>query len=193
MSAIGPLALVAVIYIIIGTTIGYVIRELFYVPRNFWQGVVVANGLSNWGNLRESLTYCLVTVFSLNISAQFTATAVVVTVAAHSPFDPDTDPGLGVSYVSIFIVVRPSLLDLPQDPSLSSPHVDIPNCVLDMWSCRLARVGLRTRRAPRRRSRNTSQMEPETDRLLDLSPRPAQARSTLSLSYQIGLTRHSAR
>lgn len=53
VSAIGPLALVAVIYVIIGFTFGILIREFCYVPRNFWQGLVVATGMSNWGNLRE--------------------------------------------------------------------------------------------------------------------------------------------
>ncbi|KIY50656.1 hypothetical protein FISHEDRAFT_11054, partial [Fistulina hepatica ATCC 64428] len=84
VSAIGPLALIAVIYILLGLLFGLVIREVCYVPRNFWQGIVVACALSNWGNL---------------------PTAVVMTVMAEAPFDPDTDPELGVSYVSIFILV----------------------------------------------------------------------------------------
>lgn len=54
VSAIGPLALIAVIYVFIGFIFGYIIREVCYVPRNFWQGIVVATGMSNWGNLRTS-------------------------------------------------------------------------------------------------------------------------------------------
>lgn len=52
VSAIGPLVLLATVYILIGLLFGLVIREVFYVPRNFWQGVVVASGLSNWTSMR---------------------------------------------------------------------------------------------------------------------------------------------
>ena len=50
--AIGPLALLAIMYILIGLLGGLAIREVCYVPRNFWQGIVVASGLSNWSSLR---------------------------------------------------------------------------------------------------------------------------------------------
>jgi predicted permease len=56
VSAIGPLALIAVVYVLLGFLFGYLIREVCYVPRNFWQGIIVATGLSNWGNLRELLS-----------------------------------------------------------------------------------------------------------------------------------------
>ena len=52
ISAIGPLALLATVYILIGLLCGLVIREVCYVPRNFWQGIVVASGFSNWSSLR---------------------------------------------------------------------------------------------------------------------------------------------
>jgi len=52
VSAIGPLALLAIVYILTGLLCGLAIRELCYVPRNFWQGIVVASGLSNWSSLR---------------------------------------------------------------------------------------------------------------------------------------------
>lgn len=54
ISAIGPMFLLAYIYQAFGFLLGLVIREIFYVPRNFWQGIVVMSGLSNWGNLRRS-------------------------------------------------------------------------------------------------------------------------------------------
>jgi len=53
--AIGPLALLAIVYILVGLLCGLVIREACYVPRNFWQGIVVASGLSNWSSLRMCL------------------------------------------------------------------------------------------------------------------------------------------
>ncbi|KAI0758156.1 auxin efflux carrier [Fomes fomentarius] len=83
ISALGPLFLIAFTYQAIGFAFGLVIRETCYIPRNFWQGVIVMTGMSNWGNLPN---------------------AVVMSVTRQAPFNGDTDPALGVSYVSIFIV-----------------------------------------------------------------------------------------
>ncbi|KAI0651194.1 auxin efflux carrier [Trametes meyenii] len=83
ISALGPIILMASIYMISGFLMGIVIREVCYVPRNFWQGIVIMTGMSNWGNLPN---------------------AVVMSVTQRSPFNPATDPALGVSYVSIFSV-----------------------------------------------------------------------------------------
>lgn len=52
VGAIGPTFLIALIYAILGLIFGLIIREVCYVPRNFWQGIVVACCLGNWGNLR---------------------------------------------------------------------------------------------------------------------------------------------
>ncbi|TFK52797.1 auxin efflux carrier [Heliocybe sulcata] len=82
-AAIGPLFLLAYTYQIIGFIFGYIVRELFYVPRNFWQGIVIMCGMSNWGSLPNSI---------------------VTSITTQAPFDPDTDPELGVSFVSIFIL-----------------------------------------------------------------------------------------
>ncbi|KAI1790992.1 auxin efflux carrier [Ganoderma leucocontextum] len=83
ISALGPLFLIAFTYQAIGFLCGLLVREFCYVPRDFWQGIVVLAGMSNWGNL---------------------PTAVVLSVTQQAPFNPETDPALGVSYVSIFIV-----------------------------------------------------------------------------------------
>ena len=53
IAALGPLFLVAFTYQAIGFLCGLIIREFCYVPRNFWQGVIVMTGMSNWGNLRN--------------------------------------------------------------------------------------------------------------------------------------------
>ena len=52
ITAIGPTFLIALIYAILGLLFGIVIREVCYVPRNFWQGIIVACCLGNWGALR---------------------------------------------------------------------------------------------------------------------------------------------
>ncbi|KAF9066999.1 auxin efflux carrier [Rhodocollybia butyracea] len=84
ISAIGPLMLLAVIYIFVGFVSGLIIREICFVPRNFWQGIIIAAGMSNWGNL---------------------PTSIVQSVTAHPPFNGTSDVELGISFVSVFIMV----------------------------------------------------------------------------------------
>ncbi|KAI0632968.1 auxin efflux carrier [Trametes polyzona] len=83
VSALGPVILIASIYMLSGFVMGIIIREICYVPRNFWQGIVIMTGMSNWGNLPN---------------------AIVLSVMQQPPFNPAVDPSLGVSYVSIFTV-----------------------------------------------------------------------------------------
>ncbi|CED85262.1 Auxin efflux carrier [Phaffia rhodozyma] len=84
VSALGPLIMSAVLYELIGLVFSLIIREIFWVPRNFQWGILMAGTLSNWGNL---------------------PTAIVQSVATNAPFDPDTDPTLGVAYISVFMIV----------------------------------------------------------------------------------------
>lgn len=56
ISALGPLFLTAFTYMGLGFLGGVLIREVCYVPRNFWQGIIILTGMSNWGNLRQSLS-----------------------------------------------------------------------------------------------------------------------------------------
>lgn len=62
VSALGPVILIASIYMFSGFLMGIVIREICYVPRNFWQGIVIMTGMSNWGNLREYLLHLPLTL-----------------------------------------------------------------------------------------------------------------------------------
>jgi predicted permease len=55
ISAIGPLMLLSYIYQAFGFALGLAIREFTFVPRNFWQGIIILCGMSNWGNLRKYL------------------------------------------------------------------------------------------------------------------------------------------
>ena len=89
--AIGPLALLAVVYILIGLLCGLAIREVCYVPRNFWQGIVVASGLSNWSSLRMSWFALKVTWYDPPLMLIPLATAVLMSITQSSPFDPETD------------------------------------------------------------------------------------------------------
>lgn len=54
--ALGPLVGLAFTYHALGLVMGVVIRELCYVPRNFWQGLVVLCIMSNWASLRKLFT-----------------------------------------------------------------------------------------------------------------------------------------
>ncbi|RXK39192.1 hypothetical protein M231_03549 [Tremella mesenterica] len=89
ISAFGPLALVAFMYMTVGGLLGWIVREIFYVPADFRYGIVVMGVISNWGNL---------------------PTAVVQTVAQNAPFDPSTDIELGVAYIAVFILLMNTLL-----------------------------------------------------------------------------------
>ncbi|KAF5391228.1 hypothetical protein D9757_003032 [Collybiopsis confluens] len=84
ISAIGPLMLLALVYIVVGCLFGFFIREICFIPKNFWYGIVVCTALSNWGNL---------------------PTSIVESVTAHPPFNGTTDVQLGISFVSIFVMV----------------------------------------------------------------------------------------
>jgi auxin efflux carrier family protein len=68
VSAIGPLILLAVTYIIIGFVFGLLIREVCYVPRNFWQGMIVLCGISGWGNLRKDMHVSHLSVLTRSFS-----------------------------------------------------------------------------------------------------------------------------
>jgi auxin efflux carrier family protein len=57
ISAIGPLMLLAYTYQAIGLIFGIILREFMYVPRNFWQGILILCGMSNWANLCEFAPY----------------------------------------------------------------------------------------------------------------------------------------
>jgi lipoprotein signal peptidase len=48
----GPLFLVAFLYMAIGLALGWVVKQLFWVPHRFRYGIIVAGGWSNWGDIR---------------------------------------------------------------------------------------------------------------------------------------------
>lgn len=49
----GPLVLVAIIYQAMGIVIGWLVRQLFWVPHRFRYGILVAGGFYNAGDIRE--------------------------------------------------------------------------------------------------------------------------------------------
>lgn len=95
ISAFGPLAMMAIIYQLLGLIGSLIIRELFYVPRDFRWGVLVLGIISNWGKLQ----FIDIGVFGVLMSGNL-PTAVVQTMAKEPPFDPATDVDLGVAYIA---------------------------------------------------------------------------------------------
>jgi predicted permease len=49
----GPLVLIALIYMLIGITLSWIIKQLFWVPHRFRHGILVAGGWANIGDIRE--------------------------------------------------------------------------------------------------------------------------------------------
>jgi predicted permease len=53
ISALGPLCLVAVLYLAIGIVLAWIVRTFFWVPHRFRHGILVAGAWGNWGDIRE--------------------------------------------------------------------------------------------------------------------------------------------
>lgn len=80
----GPLSLVAILFVVIGTGLFAILREIFYVPGDFQWGFLMLGAMSNWGNL---------------------PIAVVQSVGTETPFDPERDQALGIAYIAVFILI----------------------------------------------------------------------------------------
>ncbi|QRV76962.1 hypothetical protein RhiJN_19808 [Ceratobasidium sp. AG-Ba] len=81
--ALGPLILVGCIYQLYGLFIAWIVRTVFWVPRRFHNGILVAGAWSNWGDL---------------------PTAVIISMTATAPFSKG-DSDVAVAYISAFILV----------------------------------------------------------------------------------------
>jgi auxin efflux carrier family protein len=55
----GPLTLVALIYEALGILLAYIIRTFFWVPHRFRNGILIAGGWSNWGDIRTLPSHSL--------------------------------------------------------------------------------------------------------------------------------------
>lgn len=80
----GPLSLIAILFVVIGTSLFAILREIFYVPGDFQWGFLMLGAMSNWGNL---------------------PIAVVQSVGTEAPFDPSKDQALGIAYIAVFILI----------------------------------------------------------------------------------------
>ncbi|KAG6333240.1 hypothetical protein ID866_5848 [Astraeus odoratus] len=83
ISALGPLFLVALLYGFIGMTMSWFIKQVFWVPHRFRNGILVAGGWSNVGDI---------------------TTSVVLDLMATAPFKGTQDEDLAVAYVASFLL-----------------------------------------------------------------------------------------
>ncbi|KAH6904625.1 membrane protein [Coprinopsis sp. MPI-PUGE-AT-0042] len=84
ISAFGPLFLVGSLYQILGILAAWIIRQVFWVPHRFRNGILVAGG---WGNVGDI------------------PTSVIMSITAAAPFTASKDQDLSVAYISVFILV----------------------------------------------------------------------------------------
>ncbi|KAG1814665.1 uncharacterized protein BJ212DRAFT_1300462 [Suillus subaureus] len=68
ITELGPLVLVALIYMLIGMTLSWIIKQLFWVPHRFRHGILVAGGWANIGDVPISVA------LSIMASAPFNGT-----------------------------------------------------------------------------------------------------------------------
>ncbi|KAG2130707.1 auxin efflux carrier [Suillus clintonianus] len=84
ISELGPLVIVALVYMLIGIILSWIIKQLFWVPHRFRHGILVAGGWANIGDIPISVT---------------------LSVMASAPFNGTDDENLAVGYIAAFILV----------------------------------------------------------------------------------------
>ncbi|KAG2074514.1 auxin efflux carrier [Suillus decipiens] len=84
ITELGPLVLLAVTYMLIGITLSWIIKQLFWVPHRFRYGIVVAGGWANVGDIPIS---------------------VALSVMASASFNGTDDENLAVGYIAVFLFV----------------------------------------------------------------------------------------
>ncbi|KAG1816976.1 auxin efflux carrier [Suillus variegatus] len=84
MAELGPLVIIAVIYMLIGVTLSWIIKQLFWVPHRFRYGILMAGGWANLGDIPIS---------------------VALSITASAPFNGTNDENLAVGYIAVFMLV----------------------------------------------------------------------------------------
>ncbi|KAG8782856.1 Protein M3 [Ceratobasidium sp. 428] len=148
--ALGPLILVACIYQLYGLFIGWVVRKVFWVPRRFHNGILVAGAWSNWGDL---------------------PTAVIMSMTASAPFSKgDSDVAVTLFPLGGHKLIAKDYADgaMPVDTD-----DDVPESAIARMSRRWARIRtvIRTRSLSTATQQKVEQDAQEKD-LEIASPRP---------------------
>ncbi|KIK41114.1 hypothetical protein CY34DRAFT_226853 [Suillus luteus UH-Slu-Lm8-n1] len=84
IAELGPLVIVALIYMLIGITLSWIIKQFFWVPHRFRHGILVAGGWANTADIPISVT---------------------LSIMASAPFNGTDDENLAVGYIACFLLV----------------------------------------------------------------------------------------
>lgn len=84
VTELGPLVIIALIYMLIGITLSWIIKQLFWVPHRFRHGILVAGGWANTADIPISVT---------------------LSIMASAPFNGTDDENLAVGYIACFLLV----------------------------------------------------------------------------------------
>ncbi|KAG2098720.1 auxin efflux carrier [Suillus discolor] len=84
MAQLGPLVIIAVINMLIGMTLSWIIKQLFWVPHRFRYGILMVGGWANTSDIPIS---------------------VAMSVMAAAPFNGTDDGNLAVGYIAVFMLV----------------------------------------------------------------------------------------
>ncbi|KAF8603188.1 auxin efflux carrier [Ceratobasidium sp. AG-I] len=83
IGAFGVLLVVTLLYQLYGFAFSWLIKKVFWVPRRFRYGILVAGAWGNWADV---------------------PTAVIMSITASAPFQPG-DSDVAVAYVSVFVFI----------------------------------------------------------------------------------------
>ncbi|KAG1730937.1 membrane transport protein-domain-containing protein [Suillus paluster] len=83
-AALGPLLVIAAIYMAIGFALSLSIKQFFWVPHRFRYGIIVAGGWASIGDMTVS---------------------VILDIMASFPFDGEHDQDLAVAYSGVFYII----------------------------------------------------------------------------------------
>ncbi|KAG1817863.1 auxin efflux carrier [Suillus variegatus] len=84
MAELGPLVIIAVMNMLIGMTLSWIIKQLFWVPHRFRYGILMVGGWENTSDIPIS---------------------VALSVTASAPFNGTDDENLAVGYIAVFMLV----------------------------------------------------------------------------------------
>ncbi|KAG2755100.1 hypothetical protein P692DRAFT_20649253, partial [Suillus brevipes Sb2] len=84
VTELGLLVIIALIYMLIGITLSWIIKQLFWVPSRFRHGIIVAGGWANTADIPISVT---------------------LSVMASESFNGTDDENLAVGYIACFLLV----------------------------------------------------------------------------------------
>jgi predicted permease len=91
------------VYELGGGLLGFIIKQIFWVPHRFRYGIILAGAFGNVGDLRKDITHF--TLDDTNATSCKIATAVALGVTSSAPFNGTSDQNLSIAYISVIVLV----------------------------------------------------------------------------------------